>query len=138
MIKRTMLAWGAGLGVLMLAGCVSAPAQRTSASAPPAETVMVTYHVKAGQEAAFQDVLSRAWAIYQQDHLVYANPHVVVREKENGGQTTFTEIFTWISGDTPDNPSEAVKAIFSQMQSLCEDRNGHNAIEIGDAALVVP
>jgi hypothetical protein len=135
MAKTTAAGFGI-MGLLLLSGCASTPAPRASTPAP--ETVMITYHVKTGQEAALQDVLARAWAIYQQEHLVLAEPHVVVRGNENGEQPVYKEIFTWVSSAAPDNAPDSVKAIWGEMSSQCEARNGHDALEISQTELVVP
>jgi len=66
-----------------------------------AETVLVTYHVKLGKEAEFQAVLSRAWEVYRSEHLVFAEPHLVVQDSENRGKPRFAEIFTWVSRSIP-------------------------------------
>lgn len=96
---------------------------------------MVTYHPKAGSEAQFQAVLAQAWQVYQSEHAVLAEPHVIVRATEDGDKARFVEIFTW--SKSPDHPSDAVKAIWKQEMALCEARDGHAAIQGGEAELVV-
>ncbi len=100
------------------------------------ETVMVTYHVKAGREAEFQSVLSQAWQIYRSGQLVFVQPHTVVRDTEDHDKTRFVEIFTWISHATPEHAPDAVKKVWEQEQSLCEARNGHGGIEGGEVEFV--
>jgi hypothetical protein len=121
--------------VLALAGCSTT--QSSSAKAAP-ETVLVTYHVKSGNEAQFREVLSRAWAIYRRDRLVFDEPHIVVRDAEDGDKPRFVEIFTWVSRSIPEHAPESVKAIWKQEESLCEQRSGHYGIEPGEVELVVP
>jgi hypothetical protein len=103
-----------------------------------AETVLVTYHVKSGKEAEFQAVLSRAWEVYRNDHLVFAEPHVVVQDSENGGKPRFAEIFTWVSRSIPEHAPESVKTIWKQEESLCERRGEHYGIEPSEVDLLVP
>jgi hypothetical protein len=98
------------------------------------ETVLVTYHVQSGKEAEFQAVLSHAWEVYQGKHLVFATPHIIVRDIEGTGKTRFVEIFTWVK--PPDHALESVKAVWKQEQSLCEMRDGRSGIEGGEVQLV--
>ena len=98
---------------------------------------MISYQVKAGKEGEFQTVLSRAWQVYTQQHLVLAEPHVVVRDTEDGSKVRFVEIFTWGSHDAPEHASDAVQVIWRQEQSLCESRSGHSGIEGGEVDRVI-
>jgi hypothetical protein len=82
----------------------------------------------------FEKLLKHGWEVYQQDHLVSANPHVVVKETENGNKAEYVEIFTWIK--SPDHPPDDVKAVWQQEQSLCEARGGQRGIEIEEVELV--
>jgi len=108
-----------------------------SARADP-ETVMVTYRIKSGKEAEFQAVLSQAWEIYRTERLVFAEPHVIVRDNEGDNKTRFIEIFTWVSHATPEHAPDAVKAFWNQEQSLCEARDGHGGLEGGEVDLLAP
>jgi hypothetical protein len=102
------------------------------------ETMLLTYHVQPGNEAELLDVLSRAWEIYRKNHLVLAQPHVIIRATENGGKTRFVQIFTWVSHSAPEHAPDAVKKIWEQMQSLCEARDGHVGLEGAEVELVIP
>jgi len=104
----------------------------------PPETVIVTYHVKPGQEEQLQDTLARAWTLYQKEHMVAAQPHVIVRDKDAGGTARFLEIFTWASHAAPQHAPDSVKTIWSQMQSLCEPRDGRPGLDGGEVALLLP
>jgi len=106
----------------------------TSGKKGDSETVLITYHVQSGKENEFQKLLARAWDIYRNDGLVYAKPHTVVRNTEDGDKTYFTEIFTWAK--SPDHPSGDVTALWGQEQALCEARDGHRGIEGGEVSLV--
>ena len=97
---------------------------------------MVTYHIKPGKEAEFQAVLSRAWRIYRTQHLVFAQPHILVRDVEDANKPRFVEIFTWMSHAIPEHAPDAVKGIWEQEQSLCEARSGHTGIEGGEVELL--
>jgi hypothetical protein len=100
------------LAVLSLTACsTTSRTQQGSVKSDP-ETVLVTYHVKAGKEAEFQELLSRVWQIYRKEHLVFAGPHIIVRDAEGGDKTRFVEIFTWVSHAAPEHAPEAVKALW--------------------------
>jgi len=101
------------------------------------ETVLVTYHVKPGKEAEFQGVLSRAWEVYRSEHLVFAEPHVVVQDTE-GDKPRFVEILTWVRRSTPEHAPDSVRTIWKQEESLCEKRGEHYGIEPGEVELLVP
>ena len=95
---------------------------------------MVTYHVKSGEEADFQALLAHAWQVYRGEHLVFAGPHIIVRDTEDGDKTKFVETFTWVK--SPDHAPDSVQAVWKQEQSLCEARSGHKGIEGGEVELV--
>src|SRR5262245_2866131 len=122
------------VSLLTLTGCKT----HHHSATPDPETVLVTYHVKAGKEAEFQAVLSRAWEIYRRDGLVFAEPHIIVQDTEEGGKPRFVEIFTWINRSTPEHAPESVRTIWKQEESLCEQRGGHYGIEPNEVDLVVP
>jgi hypothetical protein len=120
------------VSLLALTGCSTIrPADSAKADS---ETVLVTYHVQSGKEADFQAVLSHAWAVYQGEHMVFANPHIIVRDTEDGGKTRFVEIFTWVK--SPDHAPDSVQAVWQKEQSLCEARSGHTGIEGGEVQLI--
>jgi len=126
------------VSLVALIGCSTAhPAHHSSAKEDP-ETVLVTYHVKPGNEAQFQTVLSRAWEIYRREHFVFAEPHIIVRDTEDKDKPRFVEIFTWVSRAIPEHAPQNVKTIWQQEQSLCEERGGHYGIEPGEVELVIP
>jgi len=100
------------------------------------ETMLVTYYVKPGKAAEFQQVLSQAWDIFRRENMVLAKPHVIVRDDEAAGKTNFVEVFTWISHYAPDHAPASVKAVWEQEQSLCEKREGHDAIEGSEVQVI--
>ncbi|HEX3801177.1 MAG TPA: hypothetical protein VH413_20970 [Verrucomicrobiae bacterium] len=135
------------LFALSLSACVAPHHHHHQQPPPPppapvahsdSETVLIHYYVIPGHEAEFQQTLYLAWQIYQSEHLVLTNPHVVVREIEPDGKTRFDEILTWVSHSTPEHASDTVKSIWDKEQSLCESRNGHGGLNGGEVELVMP
>jgi hypothetical protein len=120
------------VSLLTLTGC-STMHQSGGANAD-SETVMVTYHIQSGKEAEFQSLLAHAWEVYRSEHLVFAEPHIIVRDTEDGDKTRFVEIFTWVT--SPDHAPESVEAVWKQEQSLCEARSGHKGINGGEVKIV--
>lgn len=120
------------LSLLTLAGCSTTHPQKNAKDGP--ETVIVRYHVQSGKEAEFQTLLAHAWDVYRDEHLVYAKPHVIVRETEEAGNPCFVEIFTWVKA--PDHAPESVMKVWREEQSSCEARNGRKGIEGGPVELV--
>ena len=126
------------LGLLLVAGC-SSP-QSSSRHSPksakarpdPPETVIVTYHVKPGNEDALQKVLARAWKVYQKEGMVNPSPHLDFRDSDAGGTTKIVEIFTWINHAKPEHASAAVNAVWDEMKNLCEPRNDNPALHGGE------
>jgi hypothetical protein len=124
--------------MVVLTGCTTAPpTEKSSDASDTPETMLVSYHVKAGKEAAFQDALARTWAICRQDKLVVATPHLVVREKDDAGRTRFVESFTWVSHAAPDNAPPDLKVIWKELESLCEPRDGKKGIDGSEVETVV-
>lgn len=107
-------------------------------SKEPRETVLITYHVIPGKEKVLEKTLRAAWEIYQKEHLVLAQPHVIVRDKESKDKTRIVEIFTWVNAKAPDNAPDSVKKLWDQMKSCCEKRDGHEGLEGGEVELLEP
>ena len=124
------------LSLAFLAGCSTTKQGSNNAITP--ETVLVTYRVKSGSEADFEKVLNEAWQVYRQEHLVNAQPHVIVQGKDKGDKPRFVEIFTWTDAKTPDDPPASVKAVWDKMMPLCEGRDGHGGLEIDVVETVSP
>lgn len=135
-MKTTYLLFAGSL--IALAGCATPPSARDHSAKVDPETVLVTYHIKPGKEGEFQAVLSNAWQVYRKERLVFAKPHIVLRDAEDGGKPRFVEIFTWVSRSIPEHAPESVKTIWKQEESLCEQRSGHHGIEPGEVELIAP
>jgi hypothetical protein len=120
------------ISLLAAAGCSTTYPAGNSKTGD--ETVLVTYHVQSGKEPKFQTALSHAWEVYQSEHLVFAKPHIVVRDTEDAGKTRFVEVFTWVK--SPDHAPDSVQAVWKQEQSLCEAWSGHTGIEGGEVQLI--
>ena len=121
--------------LLGLIGC-STPS-RSSAKGDP-ETVLVTYHVQSGKEAEFEALLSQAWVVYRRGHFVFVEPHIVVRDSEEGSKPRFVEVFTWVSRSIPAHAPDSVKAVWRQEEALCEKRGEHYGIEPVEVELLIP
>jgi hypothetical protein len=125
--------------VLSLSGCAERLSERgATKSARTKETVLITYHVILGKETDLQELLARVWDAYGKDHLVLAQPHVVVRDKDGGDKPRFVEIFSWVSSEAPDHAPDSVKKLWDQMQACCEKRDDHQGLEGGEVELLVP
>jgi hypothetical protein len=102
------------------------------------ETILSTYHAKKGQEKQLADALARAWQSYRNEKAVFDTPHVLVRGSDAQANVDFTEVFTWVSREIPDHAPASIQAHWSELQSLCEARSGHPAIEIHEVELLAP
>jgi hypothetical protein len=102
------------------------------------ETVVVTYHVKPGSEAAMEKLLREDhWPMLRRNGFVRESPHVLVKCVEDGGKPCFREVLTWRDHETPDNAPPEVHAVWDRMQTLVEKR-GADSIEIEEVELLVP
>ncbi|HWF37165.1 MAG TPA: hypothetical protein VG322_01515 [Candidatus Acidoferrales bacterium] len=99
---------------------------------PGTETVHIVAHVKAGHEAEYAKLSGEAWALYKRLGLVLDKPHVVLRGTDEKGRAYFVEVFTWKSSDIPDHAPAAVKAIWQQLENVCEVRDGRPGIDFSE------
>jgi hypothetical protein len=86
------------------------------------ETVICTYRVRSGSEAAFEDLLRRHWTTLHRLGFVTDDRSLVFRRYE---EPTYVEIFTWVEGgfgQAHEHPD--VLAIWEPMEPLLEDRDG--------------
>src|ERR1700735_969326 len=91
------------LAVLSLNACCTTSRTQRGSAKTDTETVLVTYHVQPGKEAEFQKLLSQIWQVYRTEHLVFAEPHIIVRETDGGDKVRFVETFTWVSHTAPEH-----------------------------------
>jgi hypothetical protein len=121
------------VGILLFGAALALGAGRAGAQAAAqpsdAETILSTYHVKAGREKAFQEVVERTWAVYRKLDAVLPSPHFLAKSTDDQGRTDFHELFTWRSSDIPDHAPAQIKAVWKELQDLCEKRDGKEGIE---------
>ena len=98
------------------------------------ETVLVTYHPKAGEEAHLKQVLDKQWSSLRRLDLVLPQPHVILRGKDGTGKPVFFEVLTWKSADTPDHVPQEVQQIWTAMRQLVERNAPQGGIEIQEVA----
>ena len=117
---------------LLAFGAYALAAQSPQPGAPAGgtETVISTFRVRAGKEAEFARVHAQAWPAYRRFGLVAEKPHLVLQGVDEAGKTYFVEIFTWKDHDAPDHASPEIRAIWAQLEALCEPRLGHRGIEL--------
>ena len=96
---------------------------------PGTETIHSIVHVKTGQELEYVRLEAKSWAIYTRLGLVLPHPHIVLQGADDKGRPFFVEVFTWKSPDIPDNAPPEVKAVWQQMEQLCEPRDGRPGID---------
>ena len=135
-ISKSFTVGIAALALLVGIGALVARAQAPNDLIP--ETVMSTYHVQSGHEAEFQELMGHVWQTYRQEKLVFAEPHVLVRTKDAGGNPYFVEVFTWVSGSAPDHAPDSVKTLWKQMETLCRRPDGKSGIEFLAVQNVTP
>jgi hypothetical protein len=113
------------------------------AAQPPAatpaggtETVISTFRVRTGEEPEFAKVHAQAWPAYRRFGLVAETPHLVLQGVDEAGKTYFVEILTWKDHEAPDHASPEIRAIWAQLEALCEPRLGHRGIEFPEVRIV--
>ena len=123
---------------LLAFGAYALAAQSPQPGAPAGgtETVISTFRVRAGKEAEFARVHAQAWPAYRRFDLVAEKPHLVLQGVDEAGKTYFVEIFTWKDHDAPDHASPEIRAIWAQLEALCEPRLGHRGIEFPEVQIV--
>jgi hypothetical protein len=135
-MKSTLLLMA--LCFALFVSCAAPNREHAAVQGTKSETVLVTYHVKAGKEAELERILRQAWRVYTQSHLVYPEPHVLLKEKEGEGVFRYLETFTWMDRKTPEHAPAEVMELWKREEGLCEKRNGHYAIEPNEVTLVAP
>jgi hypothetical protein len=123
--------------IAMVGLAVSIPRSAIAQPTAMPETVMVTYHAKAGSEAALANAIAKQWAAANRLKLVLETPHTLVRGDEQG-KTYFVEIFTWRDANIPDAPPAAIQNIWAEMNQLVESRGARPGIDFAAVSVVVP
>jgi hypothetical protein len=123
------------LGGFLLAAASLVPVSRAQQAREP-ETVIVTFHAKAGGEAELASVIAKHWASVVQRNMVLRSPHLTLRETEDGNKTYFIEVFTWRDAKIPDTAPEEIKKIWDRMNQLVESRGGKPGLVFDAVSLV--
>jgi hypothetical protein len=98
------------------------------------ETVVVTFHVKAGNAKELEQLLTRAWVTYQRLGMVLPQPHIVARSTD--GDTTFFELLSWKHHGVPDSAPSDVRDLWNQMEAICEPKEGQAGINFVEVKVV--
>ena len=124
----------AALGLLC-----AALAQGSSIAAQPRpeepETVMITFHAKAGAEAELAQVIARHWQTARRLKMIRETPHLTLRSAE-GAQTNFVEIMTWRDASVPDAAPPDIQKIWAEMNRLVEKRGTAPGLTIEQMSVV--
>jgi hypothetical protein len=99
------------------------------------ETVVTTFHVKDGKEAEMSELIQRAWKTYNKLGMVLQQPNIIAHGTDDAGKLFYIEILSWKNQDTPDNAPPEVKAIWAEMEALCEKREGHRGIVFNEVQI---
>lgn len=105
------------------------------ARADEPETVMITFHAKAGAEAELAQVIARHWDTVRRLKLVRETPHLTLRSAE-GGQTNFVEIMTWRDASIPDAAPPEIQTLWADMNRLVEKRGGLPGLRIEQMSVI--
>jgi len=90
------------------------------------ETVICTYRVKKGKEAAFLRKISRHWPTLRKLKLVTSEPPMVFRGTDKAMSPVIVEIFTWKDGKAAGAAHEIpeVMELWEAMDPFTEERFG--------------
>jgi hypothetical protein len=93
---------------------------------PKQETVLATYRVRRGKEAAFRRLLARHWPTLRRMGLVTATPPVTYEGRDDAKGTFFLEIFTWRDAASVERAHvlPEVGQVWERMGALVESRGG--------------
>jgi hypothetical protein len=118
------------LPILACAACASTtPPPAHPQLAPDAETVVVTYLPKAGQEGALQQEIDATWQDMVRLHLTANNDRAFYRGADDDGHPFFLEIFTWKDHDTPDHAPAEIEAHWKKLSDLVEARGARPGLQ---------
>jgi hypothetical protein len=115
---------------------MTAPAAAPTSDDDP-ETVVVTYQVKYGEEAALIKVLAAHWKVARQLNLVLASPHLLLQGRDQGREYLM-EIFTWRDSSIPDNAPDTITQLWQEMNQHVEARGGHPGIDFSHVHMLTP
>ena len=95
------------------------------------ETVICTYRVKPGHEAAFTKLLEQHWPTLRERGLATDRRPQHFAGADDDGRPLFVEIFEWVDGEAPEKAhhDEAVMAVWGPMDELTEARGGRPNME---------
>lgn len=125
-----------GTGVPTKSAASLRPIALAAAQDTETETVLSTFRARAGKEDELQKTLNQEWATLRKLGLVLADPHILLKGKDESGKPIFVEVLTWKDHDAPDHAPPEVQAIWKQLESLCEARLGHRGIEFPEFEIV--
>jgi hypothetical protein len=100
------------------------------------ETVMVTFHAKAGAETELARVIAAHWKTVTDLKLVATSPHLTLRGTDESGKTYFVEIFTWRDSSIPDAAPPAIQKIWAEMNALVESRGGRPGLTFTEVSVI--
>jgi len=87
------------------------------------ETVIITFHAKAGGETELASVIAQHWTNAIERNMVLPSPHLTLRGTEDGNKTYFIEVLTWRDAKIPDAAPDEIKRIWDRMNQLVEARS---------------
>lgn len=100
------------------------------------ETVLSTFRPRAGREDDLLATMKKNWSTLRRLGLVLAEPHLILRGKDESGKTIFVEVLTWKDHEAADHVPVEVQTVWNQLQSLVEQRGGHRGIEFPEFEIV--
>lgn len=114
------------------------PAKHAAVAAQDSETetVLSTFRPRAGKEDELLATMKTNWSTLRRLGLVLAEPHLILRGKDESGKTIFVEILTWRDHDAADHVPAEVQTVWNQLQSFVEQRGGHRGIEFPEFEIV--
>jgi hypothetical protein len=66
--------------------------------------------------------MKQNWSTLRKLGLVFPDPHLILRGKDDQGRTIFVAILTWTDHETPDHVSPEVQTIWNKLETLVENR----------------
>ena len=91
------------------------------------ETVMITFHAKAGAENDLARVIASHWTTARRLDLVLDSPHLTLRSSDG---KDLVEILTWRDAAIPDDAPAEIRASWADMNRLVEPRGGTPGLTI--------